>query len=245
MIPISEFQGGRNVALFQLEPMPFDINPIWNKILAEELAQPYMQELARFVEAERLRRDVSIYPEVDHVFNALHKTSFDDVKVVILGQDPYHGPGQAHGLCFSVPPGTPFPPSLRNIFKELQEDLGLTIPSSGCLDKWANQGVLLFNTTLTVREGEPHSHYGKGWERFTDAVLLKLAQREDPPIFVLWGKAAQQKGLFLEKYPKLHCLISVHPSPLSAHRGFFGCRHFSKINALLVQQGKKPIEWQL
>ncbi|MBA3603479.1 MAG: uracil-DNA glycosylase [Parachlamydiaceae bacterium] len=225
--------------------MTFNIDPLWNKILAEELAQPYMQQLAAFVAAERKVSDLPIYPEQSSLFKALQKTSYADARVVILGQDPYHGPGQATGLCFSVPEGIPFPPSLRNIFKELQDDLGIQIPKHGCLDAWAEQGVLLFNNTLTVRHGLPHSHKGKGWERFTDAVLLKLAQREEPPIFVLWGNAAQKKAHFLKNYPQVICLEAMHPSPLSAHRGFFGCRHFSKINALLVQQGKTPINWQL
>jgi uracil-DNA glycosylase len=230
---------------FLLDKMPFSIDPLWNKILAVELAQPYIQQLAAFVDSERKFCDLPIYPEQISLFKALQKTPFADVKVVILGQDPYHGPGQATGLCFSVPEGTPFPPSLRNIFKELRDDLGIPIPKHGCLDAWAEQGVLLFNTTLTVRQGLPHSHKGRGWERFTDAVLLKLAQREDPPIFVLWGNAAQQKGHFLKDFPHVICLEAMHPSPLSAHRGFFGCRHFSKINALLEQQGKAPINWQL
>jgi uracil-DNA glycosylase len=221
--------------------LPFSLEPSWSHILADEIAKPYMQELLAFVDAERQHK--TVYPSTVNVFRAFWETPFDKVKVVLLGQDPYHGPGQAHGLCFSVPKGVPIPPSLRNIFKELHDDLGVEAPKHGCLEAWAAQGVMLLNTTLTVREGEPLSHAKKGWESFTDAVLAKLTARTDPPIFVLWGKSAQHKWLPFAKLPGLHCLIAMHPSPLSAHRGFFGCRHFSKINQLLEQQGKTPINW--
>lgn len=164
-----------------------------------------------------------------------------------MGQDPYHGPGQAHGLCFSVPKGIPLPPSLQNIFKELTSDVGIPSPSHGCLLSWAMQGVMLLNATLTVRQGEPMSHHGKGWERFTDAVITKLSQRKDPVIFVLWGKSAQEKCRHItqikEKSPPI--FKAAHPSPLSAYNGFMGCRHFSQINSLLIQQGKTPIEWKI
>lgn len=222
---------------------PFSLEPSWERLLSDELAKPYMQELFAFIEAERHHH--TIYPSSADVFHAFWATPFDSVKVVILGQDPYHGPGQAHGLCFSVQKGISFPPSLRNIFRELHEDLGIEVPTEGNLEAWASQGVLLLNTTLTVRQGAPLSHAKKGWERFTDVVLQKLTERKDPPIFVLWGKSAQRKWLPFVKRDDLHCLIAMHPSPLSAHRGFFGCHHFSKINQLLEKQGKAAINWQL
>lgn len=222
----------------------FQIDPSWRHALGSILSRPEMASLAAYVAGERAAGK-EIYPPEELVFNALKETPFDQVKVVIVGQDPYHGPGQAHGLCFSVPEGVPFPPSLQNVFKELQADLGIPIPSHGCLLAWAKQGILLLNTTLTVRRGEPLSHQGRGWEMFTDAVIEALCCREDPVIFVLWGKAAQEKCRHVLKHPQHQVLTAAHPSPFSAHQGFFGCRHFSKINALLQKMDKSPINWQL
>jgi uracil-DNA glycosylase len=197
------------------------------------------------VEQER-SGSIPIYPPKELVFNAFWQIPFDKVKVLIMGQDPYHGPGQAHGLCFSVPVGVPPPPSLQNIFKEISSDLGLPIPKHGCLLKWAAQGVLLLNATLTVRQGEPLSHHGKGWERFTDAVIAALCEREDPVIFVLWGKNAQDKCKRIKGMHSPHAVFTAaHPSPLSAHQGFMGCRHFSKINEQLENWGKSPIDWMI
>lgn len=223
----------------------FEMEPSWQRVLEEELQLPYIASLDAFVERERLK-NVPVYPPKELVFNAFFQTPYDKVKVVIMGQDPYHGPGQAHGLCFSVPMGTPVPPSLQNIFKELNADLSMPIPAHGCLLPWAEQGVLLLNATLTVRQGEPMSHYGKGWERFTDAVISKLMERPDPIIFVLWGKSAQEKCKHAQgKNSKAIILKAPHPSPLSAHQGFLGCRHFSQINSLIIQMGKSPINWSL
>ncbi|GAM14601.1 uracil-DNA glycosylase, family 1 [Mesobacillus selenatarsenatis SF-1] len=189
-------------------------------------------------------RTKTIFPEKDNIFNALRFTDYEDVKVVILGQDPYHGHGQAHGLSFSVKPGVKIPPSLRNIFKELNADLGYEVPDNGYLKKWAEQGVLLLNTVLTVREGNANSHRGKGWEHFTDKVITLLNEREKPAIFILWGKPAQSK-LKLINEDKHKIIMSVHPSPLSARRGFFGSKPFSKVNELLKEQGEKEIDWQI
>lgn len=228
---------------------PFVLEPSWQKQLHDELQKPYMISLATFVAKERTLSGCPIYPSEELMFNAFYQTPFDTVKVLIMGQDPYHGCGQAHGLCFSVPTGIKPPPSLVNIYKELHADLGISKDhKNGCLLDWAKQGVMLLNATLTVREGEPLSHYGKGWERFTDAVIHKLVERPDPVIFVLWGKSAQEKCRFLMQAvtDKRHFVLSAaHPSPFSANNGFFGCRHFSKINELLIQQGKEPINWAI
>ncbi len=186
----------------------------------------------------------TVYPEKDDIFNALQYTDYDEVKVVILGQDPYHGPGQAHGLSFSVQPGVKIPPSLRNIFKELNEDLGCNIPDNGYLKKWADQGVLLLNTVLTVREGEANSHRGKGWEQFTDKVISLLNEREKPVIFILWGKPAQSKLKLIDE-SKHKIIKSAHPSPLSAKRGFFGSKPFSRVNKMLREQDDQEIDWQI
>lgn len=223
---------------------PFELEPSWKKVLEQELALPYIPQLAAFVSRER-SLGIPVYPPPELVFNALLTTPFEKVKVVIMGQDPYHGPGQAHGLCFSVPKGVPPPPSLQNVFKEINTDLGTPIPNHGCLLSWAEQGILLLNATLTVRQGEPMSHHGKGWERFTDAVVASLCSRKDPVIFVLWGKSAQEKCRHLQSSQNSHhaTLTAAHPSPLSARQGFFGCRHFSKINSLLLKFGKEPIQW--
>lgn len=224
---------------------PFELGPSWQKVLDQELKKPYMIELAAFVAEERLKN--VIYPPQELVFNAFLKTPFEKVKVVIVGQDPYHGPGQAHGLSFSVPKMTPPPPSLQNIFKELNTDIGMEIPSHGCLISWAEQGVMLLNATLTVRQGEPMSHHGQGWEQFTDAVISALCTRDDPIVFVLWGKSAQEKcrNAIGANNNKHFTLTTTHPSPFSARNGFFGCRHFSKVNELLRSKGKDPIQWEL
>lgn len=225
---------------------PFLLESSWKQVLEEELKKPYLRQLALFLAKERLKSQ-PIYPPEELVFNAFWKTPYHKVKVVILGQDPYHGAGQAHGLCFSVPKGVPPPPSLVNIFKELHSDLGIPIPSHGCLLKWAEQGVFLLNTTLTVREGEPLTHHGNGWEHFTDAVIEKLVMRNEPLVFILWGKNAQEKCKEALKHAKAHHLIlkAPHPSPLSAHQGFFGSRPFSQANKFLVEHKQTPIDWSL
>jgi uracil-DNA glycosylase len=217
----------------------------WAAALAAEAAQPYFSALLQFVAAQRSQAE--IYPDEEHVFYALQLTPLDDVRVVILGQDPYHGAGQAHGLAFSVPPGVPPPPSLRNIFKELRDDLGVLIPEgAGCLTGWAEQGVLLLNTVLTVRAGAAGSHRGHGWERFTDAVITAAAALPVPPVFVLWGGPAQEKAALLD--PSRHAatvIKSAHPSPLSAWSGFLGSRPFSAVNRALFARGQEPIDWSV
>lgn len=225
---------------------PPQLDESWREALKDEWSKKYVQELASFLSTERAG-SIPIYPSKLDVFNAFNHTPFDQVKVVIIGQDPYHGPGQAHGLSFSVPKEVAQPPSLKNIFKELQEDLGIAPPKHGCLTGWAKQGVLMLNAILTVRAHTPQSHNGKGWETFTDAVVSALISREDPAIFVLWGKTAQEKcRRILEKTTNRHfVLTAAHPSPYSAYSGFFGCKHFSKINELLKKQGKEPINWAL
>lgn len=226
----------------------FKLEQSWQSALENHLNEHYMESLAAFVETER-SLSVPIYPSSELVFNAFSKTPYDKVKVVIMGQDPYHGPGQAHGLSFSVPKGISIPPSLQNIFKELRDDLGIQIPLHGCLNSWSEQGVLLLNATLTVRQSEPMSHCGRGWERFTDDVIIKLSERKDPVIFVLWGKSAQKKCshiLLKGNFSGSHYLLTApHPSPFSAHSGFFGCRHFSKVNEILMSLGKVPINWEI
>lgn len=212
----------------------------WDEILADEWKKPYYQQLRQFLKAEYSTQ--RIYPHMNDIFNALKYTSFGDTKVVIIGQDPYHGAGQAHGLCFSVKRGVMFPPSLRNIFKELESDVGKPIPPHGELTEWAKQGVLLLNNVLTVREGCPTSHSKMGWEIFTDRVISELNRKETPVVFLLWGAHAQKKAEIITN-PIHRKLMTVHPSPLSASRGFFGCKHFSKANAILVQNGLEPIEW--
>lgn len=214
----------------------------WNPILRGQFDEPYWRELQQFVFDERSRHEV--YPPHDEVFAALHLTPYAEVKVMILGQDPYHGPGQAHGLCFSVRPGVPAPPSLQNIFTELQSDLGIARPDHGSLEAWARQGVLLLNATLTVRAHAAASHQGKGWERFTDAVLQAVDAKPEPVVFILWGASARKKGKLIDT--SRHVVIeSPHPSPLSAHRGFFGSRPFSRTNEALVAAGRNPVDWSL
>lgn len=216
----------------------------WRTRLEKEIALPYVQELKRFLEEEK-SAGKCIYPAEENIFQAFLHTPFDAVKVVIVGQDPYHGEGQAHGLSFSVQKGVAIPPSLKNIFKELHADLQIPFPNHGNLSAWANQGVFLLNATLTVRKGEPKSHFGKGWEQFTDAVIESLACKDTPIVFLLWGKSAQQKGEKILSIRNHHLvLVAAHPSPYSA-TGFLGCRHFSKANAFLEQTGQTPIDWHI
>ncbi len=212
----------------------------WKALLQEEFEKPYFEELIRFVKEEYATR--RIYPRGSNIFRAFDKCPVDKLKVVIIGQDPYHGPGQAHGLCFSVADGIPHPPSLQNIFKEVAADIGTPIPASGNLDRWAEQGVLLLNAVLTVREHEAASHAGRGWEQFTDAVVRAINERKQGVVYLLWGSYAQKKGAIAD--PARNCILkAVHPSPLSVYRGFFGCRHFSRANEYLVAQGQTPIQW--
>ena len=213
----------------------------WNEILAEEMQKDYYQELQAFV--QKRRAEVRVFPEEKNVFTALELTPFESVKVVILGQDPYHGFGQAHGLSFSVQKGTPLPPSLKNIYKELQEDIGGELPTEGDLSHWAKQGVLLLNTVLTVEEGNANSHKGMGWERLTNRLIESLNGLKLPVIFILWGKPAQDKEKLITN-PNHVILKAQHPSPLSAYRGFFGSKPFSKVNDILIQQGQTPIRWK-
>lgn len=214
----------------------------WAQYLNDELKKPYYQKLRAFLINEY--RTHKVYPDMYAIFNALHYTSLADTKVVILGQDPYHGPGQAHGLSFSVLPGVTQPPSLLNIFKELATDIGCTIPNNGCLKPWADQGVLLLNTVLTVREHQANSHHGQGWEIFTDKIISTLNAREKPLVFILWGAPARRKKAMITN-PKHYIIESAHPSPLSANRGFFGSRPFSRTNDFLRSIGETPVDWQL
>ena len=220
--------------------MEVNIASDWKELLREEFDKPYFEELVQFVREEYATH--RIYPRGSNIFRAFDKCPFEQLKVVIIGQDPYHGPGQANGLCFSVGDGVPFPPSLRNIFQEVASDTGTPIPTSGNLDRWAEQGVLLLNAVLTVREHEAASHAGRGWEQFTDAVVRAIATRKEGIVYLLWGSYAQKKGAIAD--PTRNCILkAVHPSPLSVYRGFFGCRHFSRANEYLLSQGKTPINW--
>jgi uracil-DNA glycosylase len=219
----------------------------WLDLLTEEFQKPYMKQLQNFLAQERASGK-EIYPPFGQIFNAFCYTPFEEVKVVIMGQDPYHGPGQAHGLSFSVPMGVPQPPSLQNIFKELKNDLRVEAPMHGCLVDWARQGVLLLNATLTVRANEPKSHYGRGWEQFTDRIVQLLCERSDPIAFLLWGRVALEKFQHVggEQKGAHHLVLTApHPSPFSAHSGFLGCRHFSQVNEFLTKIGKKPIDWAI
>ncbi len=212
----------------------------WKEILQPEFDKPYFRELTDFIRQEYASR--RIFPRAGNIFRAFDKCPFDKLKVVIIGQDPYHGEGQANGLCFSVADGIPFPPSLQNIFQEVSSDLNRPVPASGNLDRWAEQGVLLLNAVLTVRAHEAASHAGRGWETFTDAVVRAIAERKQGIVYLLWGSYAQRKGAIAD--PARNCILkAVHPSPLSAYRGFIGCRHFSQANAYLHSQGKAEIEW--
>ncbi|MGN1083381.1 MAG: uracil-DNA glycosylase [Lachnospiraceae bacterium] len=214
----------------------------WLPAISTEFKKPYYANLYRFVKEEYSK--TLVFPPADEIFSALHLTPLSKVKVVILGQDPYHNVGQAHGLCFSVRPDVEIPPSLVNIYKELQTDCGCRIPNNGYLVKWAEQGVLLLNTVLTVRAHQANSHQGKGWEQFTDAIIQAVNAEDRPIVYLLWGRPAQSKMSMLNN-PKHKVLTAPHPSPLSAHRGFFGCRHFSQANAFLVENGLDPIDWQI
>lgn len=224
--------------------MEVNIAPGWKLVLKEEFEQPYFKDLVELLKNEK-QSNQKIFPPGNQIFNAFNLTDFDQVKIVILGQDPYHGPGQAHGLSFSVTPPTPLPPSLKNIFKEIQSDIGVKMPKHhGDLSPWARQGVLLLNATLTVRANDPNSHSGIGWQKFTDAVVRKLNENKQHLVFILWGNFAKQKGEFIDQ--KKHLVLkAAHPSPFSADKGFFGCRHFSMTNEYLVKHGQEPINWMI
>ncbi|MGD7042901.1 uracil-DNA glycosylase [Jeotgalibacillus proteolyticus] len=214
----------------------------WQPLLEKEFAKPYYLELREFLKEEYSYE--TVYPPMDQIYQALQNTPFSNVKVVILGQDPYHGPGQAHGLSFSVQPGVKIPPSLRNIYKELQQDLGISIPRNGNLEKWTKEGVLLLNTVLTVRQGEANSHRKKGWETLTNEIISLIGSREEPAVFILWGKPAESKRSLINE--EIHCVLTApHPSPLSASRGFFGSSPFSKANAFLREKGIAEVDWSL
>ncbi|MFC7681600.1 uracil-DNA glycosylase [Paenibacillus sp. GCM10028914] len=217
-------------------------NNDWDAVLQQEIEKPYFEELCTKIVEEY--ENHTVYPPKEDIFRALKQTPYKDTKVVILGQDPYHGPGQAEGLSFSVKPGVRIPPSLHNIYKEMTADLGISAPSHGSLMHWANQGVLLLNAVLTVREGQPNSHKGLGWETFTDAVIAQLNERNTPMVFILWGSYAQKKGAIVDRSRHM-VLESSHPSPLAARRGFFGSRPFSRANAFLEEKGIKPVKWDI
>ncbi len=221
--------------------MDVKIEGSWKAVLNHEFSKPYFQEIAGYLKIEKAQGKI-IYPPGSLIFSAFDKTPFDKIKVVILGQDPYHGAGQAHGLCFSVQDGVSLPPSLQNIYKELYSDTGIAVPKTGNLTKWATQGVFLLNASLTVKAGEPMSHARIGWANFTDAVIKIISAEKEGVIFLLWGRFAQDKQVLIDE-TKHYVLKAAHPSPLSAHNGFFGCRHFSKTNALLVRSGLDPIDW--
>ncbi|HMU45898.1 MAG TPA: uracil-DNA glycosylase [Chitinophagaceae bacterium] len=223
--------------------MDVKIEESWKEALKNEFSKPYFQQIALHIKTEK-SQGKTIYPPGRFIFNAFDTTPLDKIKVVILGQDPYHGPGQAHGLCFSVQYGVPPPPSLVNIFKELHSDIGIAIPNHGNLTHWAEQGVFLLNASLTVRSGEPMSHSKIGWANFTDTVIKTISNQKDHVVFMLWGKFAQEKRVLIDESKHL-ILKAAHPSPLSANAGFFGCQHFSKANAYLVSKGIDPIDWSL
>lgn len=224
--------------------MDVKIEPGWKEVLKDEFTKPYFEQIVLFLKTEKMAGK-TIYPPGPMIFNAFDQTPFGQVKAVIIGQDPYHGPKQAHGLCFSVQDGIPPPPSLVNIFKEIQADIGISMPTGkGNLTHWAQQGVLLLNAALTVRANEPFSHSKIGWAQFTDAVISKVSDQKKGIVFILWGKFAQEKQALIDE-TKHFVLKAAHPSPFSADKGFFGCKHFSKTNALLQQQGKDPVDWRL
>lgn len=225
-----------------MEKIDPKLHDSWKEALIDEFQKPYFYELKNFLNDERTQN--TVYPPGPLIFNAFDKTPFNQVKVVLLGQDPYHGPGQAHGLCFSVPQGIPAPPSLVNMFKEIREDLGIPIPMHGNLEKWASQGVLLLNTSLTVRANQALSHQNKGWEVFTDRVIQLLSEKRGGLVFLLWGRNARAKKPLIDT-SKHFILEAAHPSPLSAYNGFFGCKHFSKTNEILSKQGLQPIDWRI
>ena len=225
------------------ESSGIQLEPSWLAHLENQFSQPYMQELRAFLRSEKSAGKV-IYPPGREMFAAFDHTPLERVKVVILGQDPYHGPGQAHGLCFSVRPGVALPPSLVNIYRELEQDLALQMPQHGCLTPWAEQGVLLLNSVLSVERGQAASHQGRGWEQFTDEAIAVVNRDCEHVVFMLWGAYAQRKGAVIDT--DRHCVLRApHPSPLSAHRGFFGCRHFSQANDYLLARGREPIDWSL
>ncbi|HRP57530.1 uracil-DNA glycosylase [Agriterribacter sp.] len=224
--------------------MDVKIEPSWKAVLKDEFTKPYFEQIVHFLKTEKMAGKI-IYPPGPLIFNAFEQTPFDNVKVVLLGQDPYHGSGQAHGLCFSVQDGIAPPPSLINIFKEIQSDIGIQMPlRKGNLTHWAQQGVLLLNAALTVRANEPFSHSKIGWAVFTDAVIQKVSELKTGIVFLLWGRFAQEKQVLIDE-TKHHVLKAAHPSPFSADKGFFNCRHFSKTNSLLLQQGKDPVDWKI
>ena len=223
--------------------MDVKIEDSWKKVLKDEFTKDFFLQIVTFIKTEKAAGKI-IYPPGSLLFNAFDKTPFDKVKVVLLGQDPYHNPRQAHGLSFSVPKGIQKPPSLQNIFKELKSDLGMEIPADGNLEKWASQGVLLLNASLTVRQNEPGSHSKIGWLQFTDAVIKKISAEKKGVVFLLWGRFAQDKQPLIDE-TKHHVLKAAHPSPFSADKGFFGCKHFSKTNEFLMQEGLQPIDWKL
>jgi uracil-DNA glycosylase len=223
--------------------MDVKIESSWKEALKDEFQKSYFEQIVMFLKHEKALGK-TIYPQGNQIFNAFDKTPFDKVRVVILGQDPYHGPGQAHGLCFSVQKGIKPPPSLVNIYKEMNADLGIPIAQTGDLTPWAENGVLLLNAILTVRNGEPASHSKIGWETFTDAVIRTISNKKEGVVFMLWGKFAQDKQVLIDG-TQHHILKAAHPSPFSADKGFFGCKHFSKANELLIRQGKEPVNWQL
>ena len=223
--------------------MDVKIEEGWKNVLKGEFSKPYFQNAVTFIKVEK-SQGKTIYPPGPLIFNAFDKTPFNNVKVVLLGQDPYHGYGQAHGLCFSVPDGVTPPPSLINIFKELNSDIGMPIPKTGNLTKWATQGVMLLNTVLTVRANEPASHSKIGWMEFTNSVISKISEEKEGIVFLLWGRFAQEKQVLIDER-KHHVLKAAHPSPFSANKGFFGCKHFSKTNNYLMEQRQDPIDWSL
>ncbi|UKJ09375.1 uracil-DNA glycosylase [Solitalea lacus] len=223
--------------------MSFALEPSWLTVLEEEFEKEYMKQLRTFLQDEK-SKGFTIYPNGADIFNAFNFTPFEKVKIVIIGQDPYHGEGQAHGLCFSVQKGVSVPPSLKNIYKELEADLGIDVANHGSLTEWAEQGVLLLNATLTVRANQAGSHQNKGWELFTDRVIRKLSEQKEGLVFILWGNFAKNKSTLIDQN-KHFVLTAAHPSPFSAYNGFLGCRHFSKANALLQQQGLTPVNWQI
>lgn len=214
----------------------------WDEILAEEFKKDYYLKLREFLKQEYGR--YTVYPDMNNIFNSLKYADYDNIKAVIIGQDPYHEPNQAHGLAFSVLRGNPIPPSLKNIYKEIETDLGIGAPNHGELTYWARQGVLLLNNALTVRKGQANSHRGKGWEQFTDAVISKVNEKDSPVVYLLWGANAREKTRLINN-PKHLILTAAHPSPLSAYNGFFGCRHFSKCNNFLSQNGVEPVDWRI
>lgn len=225
------------------EPRQIRMRAEWLALLRDEFEQPYMQRLSAYLR-QRRREGAQIYPPPAQIFSAFEATPPDRTRVVILGQDPYHNPGQAHGLCFSVRPGVPVPPSLLNIYRELRDDLQVEPPDHGCLSSWAQAGVLLLNSVLTVERNQPGAHQGQGWEQFTDRVVACLNEDSTPRVFLLWGAQAQKKGRNIDR--DRHCVLTApHPSPLSAHRGFLGCRHFSAANEFLVARGLDPVDWRL